>query len=634
MRGRSTLARGLPLPASVAEGPPQTSDAAVLRALLPYVWPYRLRVAAALTLMVTAKLATVGVPVLLKVLVDALTPGAPVTAAWWAAPVALVLAYGALRLSSTLLTELRELVFLPVTEGVTRAIARRAFDHLMGLGLRFHLQRQTGALTRDIERGTRAVQSLVSYSLYSVVPTLVEVLLVLTLLGAAFGAWYVTVTLAALVAYVAYTVRVTQWRTGIRRQMNEAESVSSSRAIDALLNYETVKYFNNEGWEAQRYDDSLLRLRRARMRTQASLSLLNVGQQAIIAVALVALLWHAVDAVQAGTMTLGDLVMVNAFLLQLTMPLNFLGVLYREIRQSLTDLARLFDLLQQPQEVRDAPDARPLRLTQPPEVRFEDVHFAYERERVILRGVSFTIAAGRTVAVVGASGAGKSTLARLLFRFYDVGLPGDSTGAGRILIDGQDVRSVTLDSLRRAIGVVPQDTVLFNDTIEYNIRYGRPDADFEAVREAARAAHILDFIERLPQGWQTVVGERGLKLSGGEKQRVAIARTLLKDPPILILDEATSALDSASERAIQGELRRLARNRTTLVIAHRLSTIVDADDIVVLEHGQVVERGSHAALLAAGGRYARLWALQHSAAAPATAPSEPSAGGTDGDQVA
>ena len=597
------------------------SDGQTLRRLLPYLWEYRWRVAAALTLMVGAKLATVAVPLLLKELVDALTPLPGLSAqatGLLVVPVGLLLAYGALRLCATLFAELRELVFLKATEGATRAIALQVFSHLHALSLRFHLERQTGGLTRDIERGTRAVQSLISYSLYSVVPTLIEVALVLALLGTRFEAWYVWTTGLALVAYVAFTVKVTQWRTGIRRQMNELESASQTRAIDALLNYETVKYFDNEAWEARRYADSLDRLRRARVRTQVSLSLLNAGQQLIIVVALVAMLWRATAAVTEGRMTLGDLVMINAFMIQLYLPLNFLGVLYREIRQSLTDLGRMFDLLERECEVRDAPDARELTVTRAPQVRFEAVRFGYEREREILHGVDLVIPAGRTVAVVGPSGSGKSTLARLLYRFYDVGRPGDDdaarAAAGRITVDGHDVRHVTQASLRRAIGIVPQDTVLFNDTIEYNIRYGRPDATTDEVREAARAAHILDFIERLPQGWQTVVGERGLKLSGGEKQRVAIARTLLKNPPILILDEATSALDSANERAIQAELRRLACDRTTLVIAHRLSTVVDAHEIVVLEHGRIVERGQHADLLALGGRYAQMWALQQSGA--------------------
>ncbi|MDM7456124.1 MAG: ABC transporter ATP-binding protein/permease [Tepidimonas sp.] len=619
MRERA-LVGAAPKALAAAAAPPR-SDGQTLRRLLPYLWEYRWRVAAALTLMVGAKLATVGVPLLLKELVDALTPLPGLSAqatGLLVVPVGLLLAYGALRLCATLFAELRELVFLKATEGATRAIALQVFAHLHALSLRFHLERQTGGLTRDIERGTRAVQSLISYSLYSVVPTLIEMALVLALLGTRFEAWYVWTTGLALVVYVAFTVQVTQWRTGIRRQMNELESASQARAIDALLNYETVKYFDNEAWEARRYADSLDRLRRARVRTQFSLSLLNAGQQLIIVAALVAVLWRATVAVTEGRMTLGDLVMINAFMIQLYLPLNFLGVLYREIRQSLTDLGRMFDLLERPCEVRDAPDARELVVVHAPEVRFEAVHFGYEREREILHGVDLVIPAGRTVAVVGPSGSGKSTLARLLYRFYDVGRPGDDdvarAAAGRITVDGHDVRHITQASLRRAIGVVPQDTVLFNDTIEYNIRYGRPDATADEVREAARAAHILDFIERLPQGWQTVVGERGLKLSGGEKQRVAIARTLLKNPPILILDEATSALDSANERAIQAELRRLARDRTTLVIAHRLSTVVDAHEIVVLEHGRIVERGQHADLLARGGRYAQMWALQQSGA--------------------
>ena len=610
--------RALPLPAGAqpAAGAPAApdEDMRTLRRLLPWLRPWRTRVALALLLMVAAKLATVGVPLLLKALVDALTPlpglGAQGTALVLV-PAALVVAYGLLRWCSSLLAELRELVMLRATEGVTRALALRAFEHLHALGLRFHLERQTGALTRDLERGTRALQSLVSYALYSVVPTLVEVALVLALLIWRFDVGYAAITAAALVLYVVFTVRVTQWRTRIRRRMNELESASSARAVDALLNFETVKYFNNEAWEARRYDDSLQRLGRARAQTQQSLSLLNAGQQLIIAVALVALLWRATQGVLDGRLTLGDLVMINAFLIQLYLPLNFLGVLYREIRQSLTDLGRLFALLDRAPEVTDAPDARPLQLRHAPEVRFEDVRFGYDPRRPILHGVDLEIPAGRTVAVVGASGAGKSTLVRLLFRFYDV-------DGGRITVDGHDIRSLTQASLRRAIGIVPQDTVLFNDTIEVNIRYGRPDASFEEVREAARAAHILDFIESLPQGWQTVVGERGLKLSGGEKQRVAIARTLLKNPPILVLDEATSALDSASERAIQTELRRLSERRTTLVIAHRLSTVVEAHEIVVLDGGRVAERGTHAELLARGGAYARLWALQHSATGAGT----------------
>jgi len=588
------------------------SDGDTLKKLLPYLWEYRWRVGVALGFMVVAKLANVGVPLLLKELVDRMTlsPGDP--RALLVVPLGIIVAYGALRLSTSLFTELRELIFARATEGASRSISLRVFRHLHSLSLRFHLERQTGGMTRDIERGTRAVHSLISYSLYSIVPTLFEMVLVLTLLGVKFDAWFAWITLAALVSYITYTIVVTNWRTQFRLQMNEADSKSHSRAIDSLLNYETVKYFGNEGFETQRYDDALVRLYRASLKSQSTLSLLNTGQQLIIATALVAMLWRATAGVVDGRMTLGDLVMINAFMIQLYIPLNFLGVVYREIKQSLTDLGKMFGLLEREREVDDAPDA-PLLQVSHAAVRFEHVDFAYEKNRPILHDVSFEIPAGKTVAVVGPSGSGKSTLARLLFRFYDV-------DGGRITIDGQDIRQVTQASLRQAIGIVPQDTVLFNDTVAYNIGYGRAGASQAEIEAAARAARIHDFIASTPLGYDTTVGERGLKLSGGEKQRVAIARTLLKNPPVMIFDEATSALDSANERAIQAELKGVARGKTTLVIAHRLSTVVDAYQILVMEHGRLIERGTHAELLRAGGMYERIWRLQQSGQDDADAP--------------
>jgi ATP-binding cassette subfamily B protein len=607
MRSFGPAAPSVALPATSAQPAKAHSDWETLTRLFPYLWTYKWRVMAALAFMVGAKLANVGVPLLLKNLVDAMTikPGDP--AAMLVVPVALLIGYGALRLSTSLFTELRELVFAKATEGAARSLSLQVFRHLHAMSLRFHLERQTGGMTRDIERGTRGVHSLISYSLYSIIPTLIEVTLVLSLLAVKFDIWFAWITIAALVFYITFTITVTEWRTQYRKKMNELDSTANSRAIDSLLNYETVKYFNNEEFEARRYDENLERYRRAAVKSQTTLSLLNTGQQLIIAIALVAMLARATQGVVDGRMTLGDLVMVNAFMIQLYIPLNFLGVIYREIKQSLTDLEKMFTLMEREREIADVPGAVDLHLASgDASVRFEHVTFAYEPARTILHDISFEVPVGKTVAVVGPSGSGKSTMARLLYRFYDV-------QQGRILIGGQDIKQVTQASVRQAIGIVPQDTVLFNDTVEYNIAYGKPGCSREVVETAAKAAHIHAFISATPLGYDTMVGERGLKLSGGEKQRVAIARTLLKNPPILIFDEATSALDSANERAIQAELQNVSHDKTTLVIAHRLSTVVDAHEILVIDAGRIIERGTHAALLAQAGRYAQMWAMQQSA---------------------
>lgn len=602
MRRSGETASSEPSASNVANA----AEWAALRRLLPYLWQYKWRVVAALLFMVGAKLANVGVPLLLKQLVDALDVKVGDATALLVVPVGLLVAYGALRFSTSLCTELRDLVFAKATQGASRSIALATFRHLHALSLRFHLERQTGGMTRDIERGVRSTESLVSYSLYSILPTLIEMALVLGILAFTFDAAFAGIAAVALLCYITFTIQLTGWRMQFRRAANAQDSAAHTKAVDALLNYETVKYFNNEDFEARRYDENLQELRRVRLKSQRTLSLLNSGQQLIIASALVAMLWRATQGVVAGALTLGDFVMVNAFMIQLYIPLNFLGTLYREIKQSMADLSRMFLLMDKEREVADSPGAQPVQLQGQPEVRFENVQFAYDPARPILKSLSFTVPAGKKVAVVGASGAGKSTLARLLYRFYDV-------QGGRITIAGQDIRHVTQDSVRRAIGIVPQDTVLFNDTVAYNIAYGRAGATAQEVQAAAQAARIHDFIVSTPDGYATRVGERGLKLSGGEKQRVAIARTLLKNPPILIFDEATSALDSQTERAIQHELASAAEGKTTLVIAHRLSTVVDAHEILVMDAGQIVERGTHAALLEQGGRYAQMWALQNAA---------------------
>ncbi len=581
------------------------SDWATLRTLFPYLWRYRQRVILALLCLVLAKVATVSIPLLLKQIVDGMTakPGIAVMV-----PLGLILAYGAVRLASTAFVQVRNAIFAKVEQGAIRQVALEMFNHLHQLSLRFHLDRQTGGVSRDIARGTRGIGSLLSFLLFSIIPTLLEIALTTAIFMTLYDWRFVSTTLVTVVIYVVFTIVVTNWRTQIRRTMNELDSRANVASIDSLLNYETVKYFGNETFEAQRYDAAMQRWEQAAIKNEKSMGVLNSGQSAIIAVGVTLLVWLAADGVAQGSMTLGDLVAVNAFLIQLYTPLNALGMAYREIRQALTDMEKMFALLREEAEVGDAAEARPLATTAA-RVDFDAVDFGYDPRRPILRKVTFSIPAGQRLAVVGSSGAGKSTLVRLLFRFYDV-------SGGAVRIDGVDIRQLTQQSLRAHIGIVPQDTVLFNDTIYYNIAYGRPTASREEVIAAARSAQIHHFIEQLPDGWQTLVGERGLKLSGGEKQRVAIARTILKNPPILIFDEATSALDSPTERSIQSALAEIARNRTTLIIAHRLSTVVDADEILVLEQGEVVERGSHAQLLAQGGVYARMWLLQQHEAAP------------------
>lgn len=583
-----------------------SGDWAVLKSLVPYFLEFRGRVVLAMAFLVLAKVASVLVPIVMKHIVDGLDSS---RAQIVAVPLALLLGYGLLRFGNIVFTEMRDAIFGRVAERAMRRVGLQVFRHLHALDLDFHLSRQTGALARDIERGTNGISFLMRSTLFNIAPTIFEIGLVLMILSIGYSLWFPAIVLFAVTIYVVFSVLVTEWRTNFVRQMNVADNKTNTHAVDSLLNFETVKYFANEAYEADEYDQHLAGWERARRRNRLSLATLNIGQAGVVTTAMTILMILAARFVVDGTMTLGDLVLVNAYMMQLFIPLNFLGFVYREIKRALADIEHMFALVHREPAICDRPGAMPLACSGAA-IRFDNVSFGYRANRQILHDVSFAIPAGHKVAVVGPSGAGKSTLAKLLFRFYDV-------GAGRITIDGQDVRDVTQDSLRRTIGVVPQDTVLFNNTIYYNIAYGEPEAGDAEVREAARVAHLDGFIEQLPQGYETLVGERGLKVSGGEKQRIAIARMLLKDPRILIFDEATSSLDSNAEQAILRALREVATNHTTLVIAHRLATVVDADSIVVLRHGRVVEEGTHADLLESGGVYAKLWEIQQASSPPA-----------------
>lgn len=578
----------------------------LLKFLLPYLWPKdnpRLRwyLGAAFVFMVSAKISTTLVPLAYKAMVDGLSGD---TAEVLVIPLGLIVAYSAARVGGALFEELRNVMFIHVSQNATRLLGLRVFRQLHALSLRFHLERQTGGLSLSIERGTQAVATVLSRLLFSIVPILLELSLVVVIMWRMLNGWFALAILATVSGYIMFTVIAVSWRTHFRRELNKANADANSKSIDSLLNYETVKYFGNEEFEAERFNMSRRLYEYAAIKNQFSFTALNLGQTAVISIGLIIMMGMAAQGIVQGRMSIGDFVLVNAYLLQLYQPLNFFGFIYAEVRQALIDMENMFDLLQEDQEIVDSPDAHALRLERG-EVRFDGVSFGYDPRRPILNQVSFTIPAGKTVAVVGASGAGKSTLSRLLFRFYDV-------NGGAVSVDGQDIRRLTQASLRQAIGIVPQDTVLFNDTLRYNIGYGKTDASDEEIERAARLAHIYDFITSLPDGYETRVGERGLKLSGGEKQRVAIARTILKNPAILVFDEATSALDTQTEREIQGHLRQVSRNHTTLVIAHRLSTVVDADEIIVLESGEIVERGRHDELLQRNGHYAAMWQNQYS----------------------